>query len=105
MYSWEVVCLDADEESDYDDCRAVTIIGKEVANNLREKQVDMVASQIANDNSAYHIVVDGRKIPLQAAKADSRMYVRTLDEDSPDDPLLDLPAVEEWKYDDKYRGL
>lgn len=105
MYSWRVVCVGTDEESEYDDCRGVHTIGKEVANNLREKQVDMVASQIANDNASYHIVVDGREIPLQAAKADSRMYVRTLDEDRSDDPLLDLPRVEDWKYEDKYREL
>lgn len=105
MYSWPVVCIGVDEESEYDDCRAIHTIGKEVAHNLREKQVDMIASQITNENAGYHLVVNGREIPLQAAKHDSKMYVRTMDEDSPEDPLLELPTIEEFELEEKFSAL
>lgn len=105
MYSWPVRCIEVDEESEYDDCRAIQTIGKEVAHNLREKRVDMVASMIANETAAYHIERDGRQIPLKSAKADGKMYVRTMDEDSPDDPLLELPSIQEYELDEKFSEL
>lgn len=105
MYSWKVVCVGYEEESAYDDCRAINIIGKEVAHNLREKRVDMVASQIASENAAYHLEVDGQEIPLKPAKHDSKMYVRTMDEDSVEDPLLDLPTITEYELDEKFSSL
>jgi hypothetical protein len=105
MYSWKVVCVGVDEDSEYDDCRAIHTIGKEVAHNLREKRVDMVASQITNENAAYHIVVDGEKIPLKAAKSETGMYVRTFDEDRSDDPLLDLQTIEEFELDARFGDI
>jgi hypothetical protein len=105
MYSWKVRCVGIDEDSEYDDCRAIHTIGKEVAHNLKEKQVDMVASQIANENAGYHIEIDGEKVPLKAAKGEMGMYVRTLDEDSPDDPLLELPTIQEFQLEAKFGDL
>lgn len=105
MYSWKVLCVGVDEDSAFDDCRAIHTIGKDVANNLREKKVDMVASQILSENAAYHIVVDGQEIPLKAGHSETGMYVRTLDEDSSDDPLLDLPTIQEFELNEKFENL
>lgn len=105
MYSWKVPCVGIAEDSEFDDCRSIRTIGKEVANNLREKQVDMVSSQITSGNTAYHIEVDGERIQLQAASDGPRQYVRTMDEDSSTDPLLDLPTIEEYKHEERFGGV
>lgn len=99
-HSWEVVCVSYQDETDYDDCRALKEIGY-LAPSLRTKKVDAVASMINSGLSNFHIMLDGRKIPLKSAEG-TRYYARVKDEDTPDDPLLDLPTVTEYKNEKKF---
>jgi len=101
MHSWEVLCVGYDETSEYDDCRGINKIGLNVAENLREKKVDQVAYQLRNDQTNFHIVVDGREVPLNGIIDGMERYVRTFDEDRTDDPLLDLPTIEEYKQSER----
>lgn len=101
MYSWEVLCVGYDDTSEFDDCRSIDRIGLNVAENLREKNVDQVAYQLTNDQVAYHIVVDGRNVPLQGVLDGMLRYVRTFDENRADDPLLDLPTIAEFKQSER----
>lgn len=103
MYSWTVRCVGLDDDAAHDDCRAITTLGVEVAHNLREKDADLVASNLLNDNAAYHLEVDGERVPLQGASDGSHMYVRTRDEDTSDDPLLDLPTIEEYRRAERFQ--
>lgn len=97
MYSWEILCLEYDVSSEYDDCRQITKIGKNVAENLRVKNVDQVAFQLVNENAGYHIRVDGREVPVSGVIDGMDRYIRTYDEDRTDDPLLSLPTIEEYE--------
>lgn len=97
MYSWEILAIGLDEDSEYEDCRRVDKVGYRVAGSLKESQVDEVASKINSGLSAYHTNVAGSRWEVEAVTDGPTMYVRTLPEDSPDDPLLELPSISEWK--------
>lgn len=98
-HSWEVVCVTVDDDAEHDDCRRITEIGYK-APTLRRKQVDQVASMIESELSAWHLETDAGRVPLQAV-TDDRLYVRTLDEDSPDDPLLSVIDCNTWEQEDR----
>lgn len=102
MHSWIVRCVGVDEDSAHDDCRAITRVGRVVAENLDEQSADVVSIQIDSDTTAYHIEVDGERVPLRSASDGPLQYVRTLAEDSPDDPLLDLPSIEQYERDERF---
>lgn len=101
-HSWEVICVGYGDEPEYEDCRAIEEIGYK-APTLRRKKVDAAGTMIESGLSNFHIDQDGRKIPLQRAK-DKYVYVRTLDEDSADDPLLDLPTIQQYKLEKNLKG-
>ena len=96
-HGWEVVCLDIDETSDYEDCRAIKRIGFHVANSVKKEPVDTTAGKIRSDLSGYYVTSGGEPVPLQPAKADGASYVRSLDSDSDNDPLLSLPSCTEYE--------
>lgn len=100
-HSWEVICVGYREDTEHNDCRAIKEIGY-LAPTLRTRKVDAVASMLDSGLSNYHLTIDGRKIPLQAAK-DKYYYVRTEDEDTPDDPLLTLPTITKYKTEEKFK--
>ena len=105
MHSWEIVCIEVDEDSDYDDCRAITTLGYR-APSLRKKDSDVVGARIHQGHSDFHVVVDGERVPLQADREeDVHFYARTLDEDSPDDPLLDLKSCTQYEMDEHLQGV
>ena len=101
-HSWHVVCIKT-TEPEFDDCRQITEIGY-LAPTLRLKPVDVASSMIRSGLSKFHMEHDGGKRPLLSAKHD-RMYVRTLEEDAPEDPLLALPDVEEYKTQSRFANL
>lgn len=103
-HSWEVVCITIDEDSPHDDCRTIDEIGYK-APTLTIQGVDNTASKITSDLSGYHMMHDGSKLPLEAAKDDTLLYVRTRDEDSPDDPLLGLPRKSQYEERERYEHL
>lgn len=100
-HSWEVVCIEWEEEPDFDDCRGLDKIGY-MAASLQTKRVDSVGSMIDSGISNYHLDLDGVRIPLKAA-TDNGYYVRTEDQDTPDDPLLNLPTFQEYKMEEKFK--
>lgn len=100
-YSWEVLCVDVDEDSEYDDCRAVDEIGFRVAAGLRRKTMDTAAVMVESGNTDYHVTVDGERVPLQPVVDEPPRYLRTLDEDSSTDPLLDLPTCAEYEMEQR----
>jgi hypothetical protein len=92
MHSWEVVCIEVDDDSSFSDCRAISQIGYK-APSLKKKDSNNVSGRIRQGHSDYHILVDGRRVPLESAKdPDVHLYVRTMDEDTTDDPLLQLES-------------
>ena len=105
MFSWEVICVEVDPESEFDDCRSIESIGVSVADSLRRKKVDSTAGIIRNDLGSYHVTDGDRRIPLRGVRGDEFMYVRTLDEDSPSDPLLDMPRCETCEASRRWEQL
>lgn len=105
MHSWEIVAVDVDEHSEYDDPRAIERLGYIVAGSLKTSEVDAVCLKMESDLSGYHVVHDGRRIDTQSVVADDRQYIRTADEDRADDPLLELPSIEKWKGEKRLSGI
>ncbi len=104
MHSWEVVCVDRDPDREFDDCRAIEEVGF-LAPSLREESANTVAARIHQDHSNFHITVDGEQVQLEAQRdPDVFFYPRTLEEDSPDDPLLALPPCNRYERDQKFAG-
>jgi hypothetical protein len=105
MHSWEVVCIAVDGESDYNDCRAITKIGHN-APTLKKQDTNHVAAKIHQGHSDYHIKPNGTHVPLQAVRDDElHLYVRTLDEDTADDPLLDLPTCNDYELSSQLESI
>jgi hypothetical protein len=105
MHSWEVICIELDEDNEYDDCRAITTLGY-LAPTLRKKSADVVGARIHQGHSNFHIEVDGERIPLRAdRRSEVSFYARCLEEDSPDDPLLDIKRCAQYELDEHIEGV
>lgn len=105
MHSWEIVCVELDDDSDFDDCRAISALGY-LAPTLRKKSADVVAARIHQDHSNFHIEVDGERVPLRADRhPDVDFYTRTLEEDRPDDPLLDVKQCQTYEMEEHIQGV
>lgn len=105
MYSWEIVCIEVDEESKFDDCRAITELGYR-APSLKKVSANAIGAKIHQDHSMYHITVDGERVPLQAAKdPDVHFYTRTLDEDSTNDPLIEMVSCTRYEMDEHLKSV
>ena len=105
MHSWEVICIEVDEASEYDDCRAITTLGY-LAPTLRKKRVDVVGARIHQGHSDFHVEIDGERVPLEAEQHPGMgFYTRTLDEDSPEDPLLGLTPCRQYELDEHIEGV
>lgn len=97
MHSWEVVCVELDPDREYNDCRSIETIGF-LAPSLKKSSTNTAGGQINQGHKQFHIKIDGERLPLQSAKdPDIHQYVRALDEDSADDPLLELPRCGKYE--------
>lgn len=105
MHSWEIVCIDVDSDSEYDDCRAITELGY-LAPTLNKKSSDEIGAQIHQGHRAFHITIDGTRHQLKSDRQqDVNFYVRTLDKNSVDDPLLSIEACSSYQLEDKMSEL
>jgi hypothetical protein len=105
MYSWEVVCVELGSNRDYDDCRAIETIGF-LGPSLKKTSTNTAGAQIKQGHKQFHIEVDGEKIPLQNGKdPEIHQYVKTLDEDSSEDPLLDLQRCGKYELDNHIENV
>lgn len=101
MTSYRVKCITTDPDSSHDDCRSITELGFEgMSKDIVTKTPETVHSIIDKPRTDVYIVVEGSKVVLKQVEDDGTKYVRTADEDTADDPLLDLPACEELIEDD-----
>lgn len=83
---YEVLCVEIDSSSDYDDCRCISKIGyKNYAK--RKKTPRVVHNKIKNDDKFY-IKEDGDKTYLEAKEREGTKYVRTESNDTKEDNLL-----------------
>lgn len=101
MHSWEVVCVDQESEGEVGSCRAITTIGYLVANSVRKLDPHTAALRIDSGNLAFHIYHNDDRLTLQKAGEGTSAYVRTMDTDSPNDPLLSLPSINEFEAEQK----
>jgi len=101
MTSYRVKCITTDPDPEYDDCRCITEFGFEgMSKDIVTKAPETVHSIIDKPRTDVYIVVNGSKVVLKQVEDDEKKYVRTEDEDTPEDPLFDLPACEELIEDD-----
>lgn len=105
MHAWEIVAVDLDEHSEFDDPRAVDRIGYEVAGSLKTGSVDAACLKMESDLSGYYVVRDGRRLETEPVVDGELQYIRTAAENTPDDPLLDLPSIEEWRSQERLSEL
>lgn len=95
-HGWEVVCVERAADPAHADCRSIERVGHLVANTLRTRGVDTVHAMIDSGLSRFYVAVEGERRYLQPATHEGGLYVRTLETDSADDPVLELPACEEY---------
>ena len=101
MHSWEIVCIEIDEDSEFNDCKAVSELGYH-APVFKTKSSDVVAAQIHQGHRSFHIELDGVRHPVTVGRhPDVNFYARTLDEDDPSDPLLTLDSIAKYRMDNK----
>ena len=105
-----VVCVSHQKGSRYDDCRAIAKVGYELRDGVYERSPEYINRRI-DDGEEFYIETDDGKLYLEAAQEGSEddeeedeadeddededdedvlKYVRTEDEDTPDDPLLHI---------------
>lgn len=104
-YSWEVVCITRDEDSEYDDCRCIDELGYVVAANRRFIDARTASLRIESGNKQFHVEVDGETAPLEAAGEYPLHYVRTRETDTPDDPLFSLPSRQELEHEEYLESI
>lgn len=104
MQIFEVVAIRLQEGiTEPADCSAIHELGY-LAPNLNVETADTIGKMIQRRNYWY-VTDQGDQRPLVAAQSEETHYCRTLDHDSPDDPLLDLPSIDEWQRDQAMEQL
>lgn len=104
---FELVCIEVDEESSCDDPRSIDSFGFE-APSLITKPAEVVASIQKNrkaDGPYVHLKVNGQVIIPEVASAEEGYYLRTMSEWNPDDPLMELPTCNEYRYSSKMESI
>lgn len=100
-----IVCIEIDEDSEYEDCRQITHLGF-LSPSLTKRKMDRIWWGVTSANvGGYFIWHDDQVVPLQAAEHEGHRYVRVRDEDTPNDPLVNFPTCEEYERSDKYEDL
>ncbi len=96
MQIFEVVAIRLQEGvTEPADCSAIHELGY-LAPNLNVKTTDTIGKMIQRRNYWY-VTTNGEQRSLRTAHSGETHYCRTLDQDSPDDPLLALPTIDEWQ--------
>lgn len=84
----EVECVRKGAADRFDDCRAVTML--RTAHGAEFSRTEAYAQCRAIPGYLYVRTGDGTIVELQPAERDGVRYVRGLDEDSAEDPLLEV---------------
>lgn len=85
--AFEVVCVNKDSSSRYNDCRCITQIGYEVLGSVYKKTPEEVHDKI-KDGKDFYVEYNGKRTDLVAAERGSTKYVRTEPNDTKNDNLL-----------------
>lgn len=83
-----VECIKKGDADRFDDCRQVTMFLTESGEEYSRKEA--WAQQRAIPGYLYIKVGEDKLLELQPAEKEDITYVRVLDEDSDEDPLLDV---------------
>lgn len=93
MADYEVNCVTIDYGSRFDDCRAIETVGFEaVGGGITQKTPAEVHDLIATEGDTVHVVYHGERSDLRPVDDESGRYVRSVPEDTADDPLLKQPS-------------
>lgn len=97
---FNIVCVNVDEESEFDDPRAITEFGIQ-APKLRVKAADMVWSIQQSRGHYVHLEVNGEEINPIPEREDGVRYLRVADTLTSEDPLMELPTCTEYKLQER----
>lgn len=84
----KVECVKRGDADRFDDCRQITMFLTDTGEEFSRKEA--WAQQRAVPGYLYIEAGEGKIIELEPAERDGVTYVRALDEDSEDDPLLEI---------------
>lgn len=101
---FELVCIEVDEDADFDDVRAITGVGY-LAPSLRRKSHEYAWWLVANHDPALFVRTDSGVARPTAETVEGRKVIQVADELSPDDPLLDLPTCDEYRSDQQLQHV
>lgn len=93
MADYEVQCVSLDYDSQFDDCRAIEVVGFDaVGGGFTRKTPEQVHRLLAEEGHGVYVVYHGERSTVRAVTDGERRYVRAAEEDTPDDPLLKQPS-------------
>lgn len=107
MTNWEgfeIVCIELEDDSEYEDCRAIEEIGIH-APSLRKHEIDKAWASLKKRQYWYHIKIDGELVHPKPAKENGRKYIHVNQELTPDDPLLQLPRCKKYQRRKEFENL
>lgn len=99
-HGFTIVCVDVDEDSEFDDQRAITRLGF-LAPKLKIEDIDKAWAIQQSRGNHVCIEIDGVPVNPVSDKEDNVKYLRTTEELSTDDPLLDLPSISVYRAEER----
>lgn len=101
---FEIVCVDVNQDDEYDDCRAIEQIGF-LAPSLNLDARVKAWESLEKRPYWYHVEINGEQVHPVPDKVGNRKFIRVADENTPDDPLLELPSCAEYKRKQQLEAL
>lgn len=107
MTEWEgfeIVCVERDEDAEFDDCRSIDTIGV-LAPSLKRHDHDVAWASLQKRPYWYHVDVNGEAVHPEPDTDGDRKFIRITDGRTEDDPLLQLPDCDEYELQHQFESL
>lgn len=93
MASYRVACVSMDYDAEHDDCRCIEEIGFQTeSGRIVTRTPAQVHTMIVDEDHTVVVEYKDEQSRLEAVTKDGVDYVRSADEDTPDDTLMKKPS-------------
>lgn len=93
MARYEIICVDVDQNSEYDDCRCIERIGFPAeSEGIATRTPAEVYDMIEEDGHTIFVEHEGSETEVIADTHGDTKYVRSSPNDTEDDNLLEQPS-------------
>lgn len=99
-----IVCIEVDEESEFDDPRSISAIGF-LAPKLKVQETGMAWGILKSRENYLCLEIDGKPVNPVPETVNGVKYLRTADALTPEDPLMELPTHEVYKNEARFSAI